>query len=146
MVNEVEGYVHEFQEVDYETLSFHFDATDKETINRILDKGYKGIGLAINPSTEFVEYKEFLSRLSHVVIMSVQAGKGGQEFIQDTLVKLNVIKQYITSHKLNCEIIVDGGVNNQTIDAIKAIGVDRVVVGSYLMKNFNEKTIKELQK
>ena len=65
--------------------------------------------------------------------MSVEPGKGGQEFISNTIERIKKIKEIITNY--NIEIEVDGGINEKTISLLK--NIDIAVVGSYITKSNN---------
>lgn len=87
-------------------------------------------GLTLNPETPIAEVTSLLPLFSHVLIMSVHPGAGGQECILETLDKIPQIKQ------LHPEITVcvDGGMNEKTAPIAKEKGADVVVSGSYVLK------------
>jgi len=103
-------------------------------------------GLSIKPNTDVKEILEFLPYLSLVLVMSVEPGEGGQEFIPSALDKIKELREYIDRNNLEVQIEVDGGINNVTSKLIKELGADIAVVGSYLVKSEDYiATIKELK-
>ena len=67
--------------------------------------------------------------------MSVEPGKGGQQFILTSIDKINKLKEYKIENGFDYQIEVDGGINNTTINLVR--NADIVVVGSYITSNSN---------
>lgn len=100
------------------------------------------VGICINPNENIEEFEEYFKMVDRVLLMSVNTGYGGQEFIPDTKNKLDLLSEY--REKYNFEIYVDGGINDKTIKDVEAS--DGVVVGSYICNSDDyEGTLKELQ-
>ena len=80
----------------------------------------------------------YLSKIDMILIMSVYPGKGGQEFIEDTIKKILKIKKIIVSKKVKVKLSVDGGVNDEIANRLDF--VDIIVSGSYITNsdNFDE--------
>ena len=72
-----------------------------------------------------------------VLVMSVEPGFGGQQFMDDSVDKVKELKHYIKENNLNVLIEIDGGINNNTAVSAVNSGVDVLVVGSYLFKDEN---------
>jgi ribulose-phosphate 3-epimerase len=87
-------------------------------------------GLALNPGTppSFLEY--LLDELDFILVMSVNPGFGGQEFIHSSLEKIRTIKQMCKKHRVSPLIEVDGGVNSKTVSRVVDAGADVCVAGS----------------
>ena len=99
--------------------------------NKLKEKKIK-IGIAINPDTPYEKIIPYLEKIDLVLIMSVNPGFCGQEFIDDVIYKINALKEVIDSEKLKIKISVDGGINDSTIKKVKS--ADICVMGSYLFK------------
>lgn len=122
---------------EYITVHVELEKVDKY-LDLIKEYGIK-CGLAINPDTDVSILLPFLSKIDMVLIMSVFPGKGGQEFIDDTIKKILKVKKMIVSKKVKVKISVDGGVNDEVAKRLDF--VDIIVSGSYITNsdNFEEK-------
>lgn len=128
-------------------ISFHIEEEKHphRLIQKIRSLGIKP-AIVLNPHTppESVEY--LLQDLDMVLLMSVNPGFGGQSFIDTVLKKASKLNEMRNRLNPNCLIEVDGGVSDTNIQALKDVGVDVVVAGSYVFKHSNrEQAIKSLQ-
>ena len=116
-----------------EFITIHYESSKdiKRYLKTIKENDIKA-GLAINPSTSLDEIKDLLNEIDLLLVMSVEPGKGGQDFIMSTIKKLKNLND--TNHKFI--ISVDGGINNNTIKYINKY-VDMVVSGSYITKSLD---------
>ena len=82
-----------------------------------------------------------------VLVMTVEPGKGGQELIQDTIKKVEVLNEYSKLNDLEIDIEVDGGINDKTAPLVKSAGANILVSGNYITgsNNFKE-SIENLKK
>jgi ribulose-phosphate 3-epimerase len=92
----------------------------------------KRAGLAIKPNTPLSELKPFLRDVDEVLIMSVEPGMGGQEFMQSSLARISALAATRDKYKLKFRISVDGGINPEAARACWNAGADFLIVGSYL--------------
>lgn len=141
MVEDIKKYVDEYEVYRPNTIIFHIEvAKDSskvmENINYIKDLGIK-VGISINPETDVKEILPYLQYIHEVLVMSVHPGKGGQEFIKDSLAKIKQAKEYILENNLETEINVDGGVNKDNISEISNAGADIATVGSALINSID---------
>lgn len=145
MVKDIKKYVDEVLNFNPKFITFHIEATENPNkfIKYIKGKNIK-VGIAINPKTNIKKIYPYLKDIDLVLIMSVQAGKGGQKFI-DISDRIEEIYNYRSNNNLNYVIEVDGGINNETIKKVKKANL--IVVGSYITNsdNYKEK-VKELRK
>ena len=111
-------------------------------INYIKSKGVK-VGLAIKPNTKVEEIYSYLPKVDLVLIMSVNPGLGGQEFMLTTIDKLNNLYNYRNDNNLNFLINVDGGINNNSAKLIR--NADIIVSGSYITNNDYNESINTLK-
>ena len=128
-------------------ITAHYEAFNDEKeimdfVNEFSNTNW--IGISIKPNTPFDKIKHLLHWFDLVLIMSVEPGKGGQAFIEDSYEKIKEISQFIQEEKLPTIIQVDGGINDTNCQKVFQAGSTFNVVGSYLMKNLNAQTIKKL--
>lgn len=81
-----------------------------------------------------------------ILIMSVNAGYGGQKFIPDSLDKVKIAKKYIDENKLNVDIQIDGGITEDNVALAKESGANVIVAGSAVYKANNPKNNWKLEK
>lgn len=114
-------------------ITFHLEATKDivKTIEYIKSNNIK-VGLAIKPQTNIWELMPYLPFIDLVLIMSVEPGSGGQEFIPESVKRLQQLINIRNDNNLNFKISMDGGINNETIKLVN--NLDMVVSGSYICK------------
>ena len=134
MVNNPEKYIPLYAELNTEFITFHLEAGDNIIENLELIKSY-GIkcGLAIKPNTEVKELVPYLPLLDLILVMSVEPGMGGQEFIDNTTKKLEELRVLLSEYKYDILINVDGGINSKVKDKVRLS--DIVTAGSYIIKS-----------
>ena len=146
MVRDVEDCIYHYAMLNTEYITFHYEVLkDLKIIKKIKNYGIK-CGISVKPSTDIELIYELLPYIDMVLIMSVEPGRGGQKFIDNSLNKIKKLKDYIKKNNLNVIISVDGGINNNTgVNCVKN-GADMLVVGSALINsNDKENFIKELK-
>lgn len=131
MVNDIKKYVDIYKELDPEYITFHIEAAEDpiDIINYIKSKNCK-VGLSIKPNTSINSIIPYLSEIDLVLIMSVEPGYGGQEFLDNSIQKVNYLDDIRKKNRFKYVIEVDGGINNKNIEYIKK--ADIAVVGSYI--------------
>jgi ribulose-phosphate 3-epimerase len=144
MVRDVKSYVDSFATLNPEYITFHYEAIDDidSMINYIKSLGIK-VGISIKPNTKIEEIYNYLPKVDLVLVMSVNPGMGGQEFILGTQIKVNGLKEYKLNNDLNYLISVDGGINGDTVKLIR--NADIAVSGSFITKNNYEESINKLK-
>lgn len=132
MIDRPHRYLEQFADVsDY--LGFHYEAGSpvSEALIEIRKLGCKSC-LAIKPGTPAEAVFKYLPLTDMVLVMSVEPGFGGQQFMPSALVKLSQLREEIARQELSVELEVDGGINEQTAkDAVKA-GAAVLVAGNAL--------------
>lgn len=140
MVLNPSKYIKDYATLNTEYITFHVEVEQDiiENLNLIKSYGIK-CGLSIKPDTKVSELVPFLPLLDLILVMSVEPGRGGQEFIKETEDKISEIKVLLQEYNSNAKISVDGGVNNVTKKYCK--DCDILVSGSYITnsENFEEK-------
>jgi ribulose-phosphate 3-epimerase len=131
MVEPPEDFIEEFARAGADTIIVHQEATPHlhRAIQQIHSLGKKA-GVAINPSTPAITISEVLGSVQLVLVMTVNPGFGGQEFIPETLDKIRQVRNAIQQRSLACEVEVDGGINLDTAPLVVAAGADVLVAGS----------------
>jgi ribulose-phosphate 3-epimerase len=99
----------------------------------------KKVGLAVNPPTAISEVEPFLDKIDLLLVMTVNPGFGGQEFIHETLPKIQQAETWRREKKLPYRISVDGGINFQTAAECARVGADTFVAGTSI---FGQRSLK----
>lgn len=130
MVDNPEIYINNLQNknIEYVTIHIEINKDIDNIINKIKSLGYK-VGISIKPKTEISSLLPYLNKIDLVLIMSVEPGFGGQEFIPETLKKAKQLRNINKS----ITIEMDGGIKDTNINQLKNI-IDIAVVGSYITK------------
>lgn len=115
-----------------DTIIVHFESCEKpvDMIKFVKNKGKK-IGFAINPETAVHNVKPYLDNIDQLLIMTVNPGFYGSEFLPETLGKISEARKI----KPNLDIEVDGGVTPDTINLLNDAGANMFVSGSYILKS-----------
>jgi ribulose-phosphate 3-epimerase len=131
MVKPVDRIVPDFARAGADLISFHPEASEHvdRTIALIRDHGCRP-GLVFNPATPLAWLEHTLERIDLVLIMSVNPGFGGQQFIASMLPKIAEVRRRIDASGRDVWLEVDGGVKTDNIGAIAAAGADTFVAGS----------------
>jgi ribulose-phosphate 3-epimerase len=138
MIEEPDRYLKDFISAGADLLTVHFEATVHlhRTVQAIKEGGIKA-GVSINPATPVWTLDNILSDVDLVLLMSVNPGFGGQEFIPGTLEKLRLLRKKISEAGLPSLIEVDGGVKPGNAKEIASAGADILVMGSAFFKSGN---------
>ncbi len=137
-------YIKDLITLKPEYITFHIEATKDivNTIKFIKNHNIK-VGLTLKPTTDLLELMPYLPFIDLVLIMSVNPGQGGQEFLPKSLNRLTELLKIRQENNLNFKISMDGGINNENIKDLQAL--DIAVVGSYICKSSDyQKSINHL--
>lgn len=136
MVDDVKRYIKKYVKLKPEIITFHIEASSNpfEMIKMIKEKGIK-VGISIKPNTSVDAIIDYLPYIDVVLVMSVEPGKGGQEFISSSVNKIQNLNKLREENNYNYLIEVDGGINNNTIKLIDS--ADLAVVGSFITNSSN---------
>lgn len=140
MITKPEKYVGQFCDAGADIVTFHPDASEdvQGALDTIKAKGKK-CGLVVNANVDFDIVKPYLNQIDMLVIMTVQAGFGGQSFKPECLEKARLGAIERQKHGYDYVIEVDGGVAENNILLLKDAGVDVAVAGSSVFKSANPK-------
>ncbi len=139
MISPVKQYIKNFIDAGADILSFHPEADDNplEIIKNIKAENCKA-GIAIHPNIKVSEILQFLKLVDLVIVMTVIPGFGGQKFMESEVTKIIELKKIKDQNKLNFEIEIDGGINNETALICKNYGANVLVAGSYIFSDNKE--------
>jgi len=131
MISNPEQYIEDFAKAGADVIIVHQEVSPHlhRIIQQIKTAGKKP-GVALTPSTPVIMLEDILSLLDLVLIMTVNPGFGGQDFIPETLPKITRLRQLITQRGLHCDIEVDGGIHEATIPLVVQAGANLLVAGS----------------
>ncbi|MCL4500831.1 MAG: ribulose-phosphate 3-epimerase [Deltaproteobacteria bacterium] len=131
MIENPELYIKEFVDAGADWLGIHVEATVhlERLIQSIKELGAKAT-VTLNPATPLDHLEYVLSEVDMVLLMTVNPGFSGQDFIPAVLPKVRRLRQMIDQQKLPVLIEVDGGVSTKTVSDIVAAGADVLVSGS----------------
>jgi len=138
MVDPVDRIIPDFANAGASYITFHPEASRHvhRTIGLIREHGCKA-GLVFNPATPLTWLEHIIWELDMVLIMSVNPGFGGQEFIESSLEKLRKAREMIDDSGLEIRLEIDGGVKTSNIGEIAAAGADTFVAGSAIFGSDN---------
>ncbi len=141
MVKPVDSLIEDFAKAGATYISFHPEASDHVDRSLQLVKKYGcKTGLVLNPTTSLNLLENCWDKLDMVLLMSVNPGFGGQNFIPSVLDKISTLRQSIDDKNLNIRLEVDGGIKLDNIAEVSKAGADTFVSGSAIFreKNYQE--------
>jgi ribulose-phosphate 3-epimerase len=131
MITNPEQYIEDFAKAGADVIIVHQEVSPH--LHRIIQQikmADKLAAVALTPSTPIFMLEDILSLLDMVLIMTVNPGFGGQDFIPETLPKIARLRQMITHRGLLCDIEVDGGIHEATAPQVVQAGANLLVAGS----------------
>ena len=136
MIVNPEKYVERFAKAGADYITVHYEAC-KENLREVLElirsTGAK-CGAVINPDTPVEKIADVIPLCDMVLVMSVFPGFGGQKFIPESLDKLRTLRKLIDESGKEILLEIDGGVNAENVEEIKAAGADVIVAGNAVFK------------
>lgn len=136
MIVHPEQYIEQTAKIGAMMMNVHYEACTHlhRTIQQIHAAGMKA-GVTLNPSTPVCVLEDIICDVDMVLLMSVNPGFGGQQFIENTIGKLARLRQLIKSSGSKALIEIDGGVQAETAPRLIEAGADILVSGSYVFKS-----------
>ena len=138
MIENPEKYIEPFAKAGAHIITFHYEATQDKTdevIKLIRSFGCK-VGISIKPKTNQEVLFPYLDKIDMVLVMTVEPGFGGQEFMGYCAQKIPYIRAKASESLI---VQVDGGINEQTAKVCKGLGANSLVAGSYIYGSDNIK-------
>lgn len=148
MVKDPNPYLEDCIRTGAEIITVHYEACDHlhRTVSRIRELG-AGAGVVINPHVAIDNLYDILPFVDLVLLMSVNPGFGGQQFIETTFDRVGRLRQKIDRVNPDILIEVDGGVNDKNAGRLFECGADILVAGSFVFKSDDPaKTIANLKR
>lgn len=135
MVQNPSKLVEQIANAGADQITVHIEACDHlhTTLQKIKSLGVK-VGISLRPSTQIANLTEYLTEVDHVLLMSVEPGFDGQDYLPEST---NRLKELVALRKqlgLNFTIAIDGGMNAENIAFSAALGADVIVMGSAVFK------------
>ena len=131
MIVEPGQYADKFAKAGASMVSIHIeaDANAHRTLSSIRAAGALA-GIVINPGTSLTALDEVIKFADYVLVMSVNPGFGGQEFIPESIEKVRRLRKMIDERGLRTRIEIDGGINSDNIAEVTSAGAEIIVAGS----------------
>jgi ribulose-phosphate 3-epimerase len=142
MIINPDNYIKAFADAGTSWLTVHYEtcAHLHRTVQAIKEAGMKA-SVCLNPHTPISVLEDIIAELDMVLLMSVNPGFGGQQFITNTCNKVSQLKDLLKEKNPECLIEVDGGVNYETGKMLLDAGTDVLVAGSFIFGSENPKEI-----
>ncbi len=140
MIAEPARYIQDYVDAGCDMITVHAEAVKNlgSTIAKIKKAGLKA-GISIKPKTAPETIAPWLKKVDLLLVMTVEPGFGGQEFMPSMLPKIRTIKSMISLEKKKIELAVDGGITDKNIAQVVAAGANFIVAGSFVFKSNNVK-------
>ena len=131
MISDPDKYLDDFAKAGSDAFIVHVEGNAHlhRTVQKIKSLG-KRAGVVFNPATPVGAIEEILQDVELVLVMTVNPGFGGQQFIHSTLQKIRKVRELIDRVRPGCDLEVDGGIEPHTIGAAAAAGARVFVAGS----------------
>ncbi|MCH5210749.1 MAG: ribulose-phosphate 3-epimerase [Oscillospiraceae bacterium] len=142
MIKSPQRYINDFIDAGADGITFHIEAVSNpfECIDIIRKRG-KNVGISLKPETPVAAVEPYLDKIDMVLIMSVEPGYGGQEYMESVNEKIRKLRQ-MTGEDFHIE--VDGGIDADNIKTATCAGADVIVAGTAVFNDDIEGSIREL--
>ncbi len=136
MISDPDKYIDEFAGAGAHMITVHAEASVHlhRTIQHVKAAGARP-GVSLNPATPLDHLQYVLDELSMVLLMTVNPGFGGQEFIRSVVPKIQALRTMVRERSLSVDIEVDGGINPETIRETASAGANVFVAGSAIFNS-----------
>jgi ribulose-phosphate 3-epimerase len=131
MIDDPDRWAPGYAEAGAANVTFHVEAArDATATARAIRAAGALAGLSVKPGTPLEPYLELLESFDTLLVMTVEPGFGGQEFMAEVLPKVRLAREHVRSGHLRLFLEVDGGIDSDTIEAAAEAGADVFVAGS----------------
>ena len=147
MIENPAKHIKSFIEAGGDIITVHYETCRHldRVIQTIIDMGAK-CGIALNPATPLNVVEYVINKIDTLLLMTVNPGFGGQEFIPEMITKITRAKEIINSQNKLIALEVDGGINFNNLSQVITAGADIIVVGQIIFKTTNpEETINKIK-
>jgi ribulose-phosphate 3-epimerase len=148
MVSDPDFFAENFKSVGLHNFTFHWEAlVHHDRLIQKLKGLYPSVGISLNPSTPVSAIPQYiLGKVDLVLLMSVNPGFGGQKFIPESVDKVIELDKIRHEQKLNFQIQVDGGINEENAGYLIQAGANNLVAGSYIFSEPNRDYLARINK
>lgn len=145
MIDQPEKYIKEFKQAGSDTIIIHSEACPhlSDIIKEIKKIGAKA-GVSIKPNTPVESLKGIIREVDMVLIMSVEPGFGGQEYIPGSEEKISQLKNILEKNGIDIPIGVDGGINAKIAPLVVKAGATHLIAGNAVFRGDAAENIKAL--
>jgi ribulose-phosphate 3-epimerase len=135
MIEHADRWIDAYADAGADMIAFHPDSVHHPhlVLTSIQARGKKA-GLALNPGLAFSTVEELLPLADYAIIMSVNPGWGGQEFIEGSFERAEALRRFARENQLDLVIEIDGGMNADRIPRAALAGIDVAIAGSAIFK------------
>ena len=146
MISPVEKYIKAFADAGSDIITIHPEATDnlKRAVSTIKSLGKKA-GVSLNPKTPISALMDVINEIDLILIMSVNPGFAGQNFMSEVLPKVSELRKMINDKKLKIDIEIDGGINFETAPLAVKAGANILVSGTTIFSGSLKDNIQKLR-
>ena len=131
MIDDPDRWAPGYAEAGAANVTIHVEAArDPVQVARAIRAAGAFAGLSVKPGTPLEPYLEILREFDTLLVMTVEPGFGGQEFMAEVLPKVRLAREQVQAGHLRLFVEVDGGISTDTIEAAAAAGADVFVAGS----------------
>jgi ribulose-phosphate 3-epimerase len=145
MIIDAVKYVERFAQAGASWIGVHYEACTHlhRTIQKIKESGAKAYAV-LNPHTPVEVLTDILVELDAVLLMTVNPGFSGQRFIEWTVEKIRRLRRMIKERSLDVKIMVDGGVNEETMQKVVCAGAEILVMGYGIFRNPDPASVRRM--
>lgn len=138
MVERPDDYIETLSNMNISYITVHYEVLngDVNIIKKIKNNGIK-CGVSVKPNTDINDIFYLLDEIDLILIMSVEPGYGGQEFMPSSLDKVKVLKAELERRNSNVIIAIDGGICARNAKSCIDAGCDMLISGSYIVNSDN---------
>ena len=142
MISNPDEYIEQYKNAGSDIITVHKEVCGHldKTLSSIKNIGCKA-GVSINPGTDISGLEYVLDKIDLILVMSVNPGFGGQNFINSSIQKIKNIKELVKN--FNIDIEVDGGIDDETATLVKNAGANILVSGSFIFSGENKNIYKK---
>jgi ribulose-phosphate 3-epimerase len=136
MIANPEKYIDDYVKAGSDIITIHVEATKNAArILALINKAGVKAGISIKPKTRPEAIASLIKYVDLVLVMTVEPGFGGQEFMPEMLPKIKKVREMIDRQKRKIYLAVDGGITDKNVGLVTANGADFIIAGNYVFQN-----------
>ncbi len=135
MIEDADRWIGAFADAGADMIAFHPESVyHPHLVLTSIQKRGKKAGLALNPGLSLASVEELLPLADYAIVMSVNPGWGGQDFIEGSFERAETLRRFARENHLTLDIEIDGGMNLERVPRAALAGIDVVIAGSAIFK------------